>query len=304
MSKLVTLLFAFALAFSANAKTSKVAKVKLTVDNTIALNGPVMEDSVQAVQLKAKKLDATLKSGYPIYLILNTPGGSIQAGLELIEFMRSLNRPVHTVTIFAASMGFQIAQHLGKRYILKYGVLMSHKASGGFRGEFPGQLDNRRNFWGRRLYEMDAVTVKRTRGKQTMKTYRTAYENELWVGGADSRKLGYADQVVRMSCSKELSDSRDKLEVYSFFGKFNLEFSGCPTITGPTAVTAMIRTTEGLMSMEDFNKKGGVYPNEIGKDTYAPLKALSPKVTQELILDELKKHQYKFLNRDAVIRSY
>ena len=306
MSKILALVFVLAIAFNADAKTQQIPTVNLTVDNTIALNGPVDDDSVQSVQLKAKKLDATLKSGYPIYLILNTPGGSIQSGLELIEFMKSLNRPVHTVTIFAASMGWQIAQHLGNRYVLNYGVLMSHKASGGFRGEFPGQLDNRRNFWGRRLHLMDLTTVKRTKGKQTVKSYQAAYENELWLGGIDSVKLGYADRVVRMNCSKELSDSRENLTVYTFFGALNLEFSGCPTVTGPTGISAKLRTNQGLMTLKEFNKKGGVFANEIDtqSNTYVEVKALNPTVTQEKVLEAIEKNKYKFLNRDAIIRSY
>jgi ATP-dependent Clp protease protease subunit len=305
MSKLLTIIFTVALAFSVNAKGKSTSNtINLTIDNTVTLNGPVNDKSVQGIQLKAKKLDATLKSGYPIYLVLNTPGGSIQAGLELIEFLRSLNRPVHTITIFAASMGWQISQHLGNRYILNYGVLMSHKASGGFSGEFPGQLDNRRNFWGRRLYQMDIVTVKRTRGKQTMKSYLAAYENELWVGGTDAVKLGYSDKVVKMNCSKELAQSRENITIMSFFGEFKLEFSGCPTVTGPTAVTAMLRTNQGMISLQDFNKKGGIYPSEVEGNNYAEIKALDPKVDQKTILDLLKKYRYKFLNRNAIIRSY
>ena len=279
--------------------------VKLTLDNTISLNGPVDESSVQAVQLKAKKLDLALKSGYPIYLVLNTPGGSIQAGLELIEFLNSLNRPVHTVTIFAASMGWQIAQHLGNRYVLNYGVLMSHKASGGFRGEFPGQIDSRYGFWLGRINQMDMQTVKRTKGKQSVKSYRSQYENELWRGGPDAVKEGYADRVVKMSCSKELSLTNEEVAIQTFFGDIVLTFSGCPSITGPTGVVAKLRTNQGMMTLKDFNDKGGVFStdNTTG-GYYTELYALNSKVNQEVIMEEFKKHEYKFNNKSAVIKSY
>jgi len=277
--------------------------VKLTEDNTIALNGPVDDSSVQAVQLKAKKLDLSLKSGYPIYLVLNTPGGEIQAGLELIEFLNSLNRPVHTVTLFAASMGWQIAQHLGNRYILNYGVLMSHKASGGFQGEFPGQIDSRYGFWLGRINQMDTQTVKRTKGKQSLKSYRAQYENELWLGGPDAVKKGYANKVVKMSCSKELSLSNEEVKVSTFFGSVVLTFSGCPSITGPTGMSAKLRTNQGLMTLGDFNAKGGTFITD-NRNTYSDLYALDTKVNQELILEEFKKHEYKFNNKSAVIKGY
>ncbi|HUV84316.1 MAG TPA: hypothetical protein VMV86_01325, partial [Methanosarcinales archaeon] len=68
MKKMITLsaIFAFLLlgTTTVNAKSKKSTSaptVKLTLDNTISLNGPVDESSVQAVQLKAKKLDLALK---------------------------------------------------------------------------------------------------------------------------------------------------------------------------------------------------------------------------------------------------
>ena len=296
---------------SVTVQAKGIPTLKLTTDNTITLNGPVTNKSVQEVELAAKELDATLKSGYPIYLVLNTPGGSIQSGLELIEFLNSLNRPVRTVTIFAASMGWQIVQHLGNRYILNYGVLMSHKASGGFSGEFPGQLDSRLSFWKRRLYLMDKVTVARTKGKQTLKSYYGMMENELWLGGQDSVRLGYADRVIKMSCSKQLADKRQIITITTFFGSFKLKFSACPTVTGPVGVVAMIRTNQGLMTVEEFNKKGGVFRNEMIKNDQGyynsyeyPLYALNPNVTHDKIVQEMKKQKYEFNNHKAIIKSY
>lgn len=308
---LATFLFATLMTLGVEAKKS-IPTLKLTTDNTITLNGPVSDATVQQVQLRAKALDTSLKAGYPIYLILNTPGGSIQAGLELIEYLKGLNRPVRTVTIFAASMGWQIAQHLGNRYILNYGVLMSHKAAGGFRGEFPGQLDSRLSFWKRRVYLMDLVTVKRTKGKMNLQEYHAMMENELWIGGMDSVKYGFADRVIRMNCSKALFEKTEKHMLATFFGNIELTFNSCPTITGPINVSAKIRTNKGLMSVEEFNKQGGVFREEMiksegnsyyGSYTY-DLYALNPKVNHEMILEELQKHKYEFNNRKAVVKSY
>src|SRR5277367_1333200 len=79
--------------------------VVLTKDNVITVNDPIFEDTVANVISKAKEMDARIKSSDPIYLVLNTPGGEIDAGLEMIENLGSLRRPVHTISIFSASMG-------------------------------------------------------------------------------------------------------------------------------------------------------------------------------------------------------
>jgi len=206
-------------------------------------------------------LDANLKSGYPIYLFLYTPGGSIQDGLELIEFLTALNRPVHTVTLFSASMGFQTVQHLGKRYILKYGVLMSHKARGGFRGEFGGglsQLDARYGMWLRRVDMMDKQTVSRTDGKQTIKTYRASYDNELWLNGQEAVDQGYADEVVSVKCDLSLQGTVEKTK-NSGFMSVQAIFSKCPIKTDPVEYKKDILTNKGYMSLEEFLTNNGKF---------------------------------------------
>lgn len=240
-------------------------EIVLSRDNTVVLNTQVDDLSTAKVIAEARKLDASLKSGYPIVLVLYTPGGSIQSGLELSEALKALNRPVQTLTIFAASMGFQIAQQLDQRNILQYGVLMSHKAFGGFEGEFGGdgisQLDSRYGFWLKRIKAMDEQTVARTKGKQSMKSYRAAYENELWLSGNEAVSQGYADKVVSARCDASLSGTR--VEEILFLGMtFRLKFSECPLITAPLEIDVVMHTNVGAMPMNEFLQKGGLMQTE------------------------------------------
>ena len=46
---------------------------------------------------------------------------------------------------------------------------------------FPGQVNSRLNFWLDRIAFMDQNVVNRSKGKQTLKSYQDAYENELWL---------------------------------------------------------------------------------------------------------------------------
>ena len=107
----ICLMLSLMLAVPAQA-SGKLPVLKLTKDNTAILFGVMNSESTSNVMQQIQKLDSALKSGYPINLVLYTPGGSIQDGLELIEYLKSINRPINTITIFSASMGFQMVQNL------------------------------------------------------------------------------------------------------------------------------------------------------------------------------------------------
>lgn len=298
MKLLLSLITAFMMSLAVPAQAGdKLPVAKLTKDNTAVLFGVVDSSSVSDVMQQIQKLDSSLKSGYPIYLVLYTPGGSIQDGLELIEYLKSVNRPIHTITIFAASMGFQIAQNLGQRYILQNGVLMSHKAAGGFEGEFGdgnSQIDSRYGLWMERVLEMDNQTVKRTNGKQTLKSYRAAYQNELWLTGNKSVAGGYADKVISATCDASLKENRTQhLEIMGF--GINVIYSACPLNTNPLSVEIEIPTNKGTMKYQDFLAKGGVFikdNKEVGGYGTPELYCTDPSLTMEEIkkkTSEIKK---------------
>jgi ATP-dependent protease ClpP protease subunit len=301
--------------------------ITLTADNTLIFDEQVDSMSAGEITAKAAAMDAHLQSGYPIYLVLYTPGGEIQKGLELIDYLKSINRPTHTITMFAASMGFQMSQQLGMRYITRFGVLMSHKARGGFEGEFGGgmsQLDSRYGLWLRRIDMMDKHTVSRTKGKQTLTSYRAAYQTELWLNGQEAVDGGYADEVVTIKCDSTLQGVRFK-EFNSGFMIVKVSFSNCPSRTGAISVTASLYTTKGLMTLSNFLANNGQFGEKCGanksdsnyeyvnghyveverKDT-EPLCAQDKTLTLEKIQGEIKLKQdyYNSDLKDRIKRSY
>jgi ATP-dependent Clp protease protease subunit len=298
------------LAVPAQAAESALPVLKLSKDNTATLFGVVDSASVSDVMQQIQKLDSSLKSGYPITLVLYTPGGSIQDGLELIEYLKSVNRPINTLTIFAASMGFQIAQNLGNRYILQNGVLMSHKAAGGFEGEFgdgSSQIDSRYGLWMARVLEMDTQTVKRSGGKQTLKSYRSAYQNELWLTGTQSVTGGYADKTVSASCDKSLTGTRQQhLNIMGF--SIMVNYSECPLNTAPLSVEVELPTNKGMMKHTDFLAKGGVFikdSKEISGYSTPDLYCTDPSITMEALKQSMLDAKKEIVARQhKIVKSY
>ncbi len=311
MNLLVTVLMALTMVLTVPAQAkSELPVLKLSKDNTAILFGVVDATSVSDVMQQVQKLNSSLKSGYPINLVLYTPGGSIQDGLELMEYLKSINRPVNTVTMFAASMGFQIAQNLGQRYILQSGVLMSHKAQGGFEGEFGdgnSQIDSRYGLWMERILEMDNQTVKRTKGKQTLKSYRAAYQNEMWITGKQSVERGYADKVVSVSCDSSLSGIRT--QQVEFLGmSIDVSFSQCPLNTSPLSIERSIPTNKGIMKHQEFLAKGGVFlkDHKEANSYMAPdLYCTDPTLTMESLKQSLADLKKEILVRQKkIVKGY
>ena len=73
-----------------------------------------------------------------IYIYINSPGGSVSAGLAMYDTMRYISAPVATVCIGrAASMGALLlaAGTAGMRFALPNSQIMIHQPSGGFSGQ-------------------------------------------------------------------------------------------------------------------------------------------------------------------------
>lgn len=262
MKNFFIVIVSFLLAFTLFATESFEKELVLTSDNTLVLSEDFNSRSIGKLMQTASKMDLDLPTDYPMILVLYTPGGSIQDGLELFEFFKGLNRPIHTLTIFSASMGFQAVQSLGNRYILNYGTLMSHKARGGFEGEFGGdasQLDSRYGLWLRKLKELDLQTVRRTEGKQTLQSYRAAYSNELWLNGWEAVEQGYADVVVTARCDKSLKGKTVK-KPFNYMGySLIIQLDACPLNQNILGAELAVYTNQGKMNLQDFINKSGKF---------------------------------------------
>jgi len=110
---------------------------RLLKENIIFVGGPI--DDYMANLIVAQLL--FLQSEDPkkeVKLYINSPGGSVTAGLAIIDTMRHIKNPIATVCVgIAASMGAVIlaAGDKGKRYSLPNSEIMIHQPMGGVEGQ-------------------------------------------------------------------------------------------------------------------------------------------------------------------------
>jgi len=202
--------------------------------NMVLLRGPITSRSIAPVMQKLIIMSIFLKSSETIYLVLDTPGGSIAAGNLFIDLCQSLPQKIKTLSLFSASMGFHIAQSLGERAVLPSSVLMSHRASiRGLSGEVPGEAVQRLNFIVKMVTNLERRTAARM--KLSLSDYRELTRDELWINGPDGISQNVADRMVLARCAPSLSGT-EIIDIPTFFGDVRATFSECPLIQAPLKV--------------------------------------------------------------------
>lgn len=109
---------------------------RLLMDRIVFLGTPINDDVANIIIAQLLFLDAD-NPERDIHLYINSPGGSVSAGLAIYDTMQFLKSPVNTICMgLAASMGaFLLASgRAGKRSALPHSRIMIHQPSGGYQG--------------------------------------------------------------------------------------------------------------------------------------------------------------------------
>jgi ATP-dependent Clp protease protease subunit len=110
---------------------------RLLAERIVFLGGPVTDEVANSVIAQLLFLDHQ-DSKKDIKLYLNTPGGSVTAGLAIYDTMQYVKAPVSTICVgMAASMGAVLlsAGSKGKRFALPNSDIMLHQVMGGAEGQ-------------------------------------------------------------------------------------------------------------------------------------------------------------------------
>lgn len=174
-------------------KTNQIKTIDLTKMGSakfILIYGPIGENGNQIASVIRS---ASLK-GEPIYLLIDSPGGSVVSGAAIVSAIQASPVPVYTVCLqVCASMAAMIHQYGTVRYMVDRSVLMFHNASGGFQGSFP-QVESLFKTFDRYVNKMFLNAAKRS--QQTFVEFKQKIQDDLWIDAEDSISEKYSDETI------------------------------------------------------------------------------------------------------------
>jgi ATP-dependent protease ClpP protease subunit len=204
--------------------------IPLTVDNHVYLKGEVNEETMREATVRLLELNFKLPAKTPIYIIINSGGGSVVDGLGFIRTMElvKLIRPVHTYSIWSFSMAFSISQHGDIRYIDPAGLTGQHRAKGSFSGQFAeGEVEARLKVFTSVVASLNKYEANRC--GYSLEEWKNKIRDEFWGFSDVAIIQGMSDKVATISCSKELFEKIvTKTYTDMFGGSVEVKESACP----------------------------------------------------------------------------
>lgn len=232
--------------------------IALNTNNTVVIRGEITGSTMVAAQLTLAK--QVVKRGfrtYPIYIVLDSPGGSIEAGFMFTQFAKTISN-LHTISIFSASMASAIVQELpGDRLVTENGTLMFHRAAAGVEGTVEtGSLEAQLYYIKKRVLMLENANASRMRMR--LADYKSLIVNELWLDSDDSVLYRAADRKVDIVCSGEMINKIETTTYFSIFGSVQFGFSACPLFRAPvTASEEKIKYEYGINAVKALTAKKG-----------------------------------------------
>lgn len=168
---------------------------RMLQDRVILLFNEVTEDLACSVIAQLLYLES-LDPNQDICLYINSPGGSVSAGLAIYDTMRKLKCDVSTVCVgMAASMGaFLLAGGTReKRYVLPNSQTMIHQVLGGASGQASDIEIEARHIL-RLKDRLNAILAENT--GRTLEEIRQDTDRNNWMFGDEAVAYGLVDKVI------------------------------------------------------------------------------------------------------------
>jgi ATP-dependent Clp protease protease subunit len=132
----------------------------------------------------------------PIWLYINSPGGSVSAGMAIYDTMQFVECEVGTICMgLGASMGqfLLCAGAPGKRYALPHARIMIHQPIGGFQGQATDIEIHAREILNMRA-RLNEILVKHS--TQKLQTIQKDTERDNFMSSEEAKAYGLIDEVI------------------------------------------------------------------------------------------------------------
>ena len=168
---------------------------RLLNERIIFLGGPIDDNVANLVIAQLLYLDHT-DSKKDVYLYINSPGGSVTAGLAIIDTMNFIKSDVSTICVgIAASMGALILSSgkKGKRFSLPNSEVMIHQVMGGTEGQASDIAINAKHIL-RTKDTLNKILASNTNKK--IDQVEKDSDRDYWMTSDEAKKYGIVDEII------------------------------------------------------------------------------------------------------------
>jgi ATP-dependent Clp protease protease subunit len=166
----------------------------------IEVSGGIGFESMKKAQKSVLELAA--QGDEPIWVRINSPGGSVDAGLILIDTMKAVKAPIHCIVESSAySMAAIILTFCDKRFGMKHATFMLHEASYGTAGEDPSNR-SKIDFLTSYLDRLHLEIAKNI--GMDAKKYRARIRDAWWMLSDEAKAIGLVDEIIDSIRYKEV----------------------------------------------------------------------------------------------------
>lgn len=169
---------------------------RLMMDRIIFLGTEVNDYTANVIQAQLLYLDS-VDSDKDISIYLNTPGGSVYAGLGIYDTMQFVKSRVATIcTGMAASMGavLLVAGEKGMRAALPHSRVMIHQPMGGIQGQASDIEITAKEIL---KLKDELYQIISDHSGQTMEKIRQDADRDYWMTAAEALEYGMIDKVYK-----------------------------------------------------------------------------------------------------------
>ena len=168
---------------------------RLMMDRIIFLGTQVDDYTANVIQAQLLYLDSA-DPGKDISIYLNTPGGSVDAGLGIYDTMQYISSDVSTIcTGMAASMGavLLVAGATGKRFALQHSRVMIHQPMGGAQGQASDIEITAREI---QKLKKELYTIIADHSGRPYEQIEKDSDRDYWMTAAEAKEYGMIDEVL------------------------------------------------------------------------------------------------------------